>query len=57
VTTLLDQRANVGIPVAGGWFAYAPALGAPFLLDDFSNLGGLASVAGYLHARQSKERS
>jgi hypothetical protein len=34
----------LGIAVAGGWFAYAPALGGPFLLDDFSNLGGLASV-------------
>jgi hypothetical protein len=26
------------------WFAYKPALGGTFLLDDFSNLGGLSTV-------------
>jgi tetratricopeptide (TPR) repeat protein len=30
--------------VVAGWFAYAPALGAIFLLDDVSNLNGLRLV-------------
>jgi hypothetical protein len=33
-----------GLIAGMGWFAYAPALGGAFLLDDLSNLGGLRSV-------------
>lgn len=52
--TIARQRllcfALVGLLLAGGWFAYAPAMSGAFLLDDFSNLDGLRLVDDALSA-------
>lgn len=40
----------LGLAVACGWFAYAPALTGAFLLDDLSNLNGLRLVEDRLSA-------
>lgn len=40
----------LGLTILCGWFAYAPALGGAFLLDDVSNLGGLRLVEDKLSA-------
>ena len=40
----------LGLTILCGWFAYAPALGGEFLLDDVSNLGGLRLVEDKLSA-------
>jgi len=40
----LVAASSFAVIIVAGWFAYAPALGALFLLDDVSNLGGLRLV-------------
>ena len=40
----------LSLTVATGWFAYAPSLGASFLLDDLSNLDGLRLVEDQISA-------
>ena len=52
--TISRQRLTAGLlmalTLAIGWFAYSPALGGAFLLDDLSNLGDLRLVQDRISA-------
>lgn len=42
----------LGLALLLGWFAYAPAQGGDFILDDMQNLGGLSNVENLTSALQ-----